>query len=95
MTLTGMIIAGLAIALIAGWAIGVVASNAAEGALHIPRTSLLKFIPLAAALALAGGLTVGAWQASERLLTDEGFEQADSSCAATTQCSPCGTCPSK
>ena len=93
MTITAMIIAALSIALVTGWAIGVIASTVAERALHLPRTSFIKLIPLAASFALAGGLTAGAWQASETLLMDQTLEDSVPICETSSECSPCGSCP--
>jgi hypothetical protein len=90
MTIPIICITGLLVTAFIGWKIGQVATVTAAETFHLPVNLIGKLVPLAAALALAGGLTVGAWQASE-----EFFPTAeDADCTQSTNCSPCAACPS-
>ncbi|MBT5704727.1 MAG: hypothetical protein HOI66_00300 [Verrucomicrobia bacterium] len=90
MTITIICITGLLATAFIGWKIGQVAAVTAADALHLPVNRFGKIVPLTAALALAGGLTVGAWQASE----DYFPPVKDADCTQSTTCSPCSACPS-
>lgn len=91
--MTAILISTLTLALIAGWSLGKFASSAAEHALHLPTTAFGKLLPLVAALALAGGVSVGAWQAKERLIVPVEERESSAECSTTTLCSPCSECP--
>jgi hypothetical protein len=92
MTIPLICITGLLITSFIGWKIGQVASATASEALHLPLNRFGKLVPLFAALALAGGLTVGAWQASEEFFPTSG-EAESADCTQPTSCSPCDACP--
>ncbi len=91
--MTTAIVASVTIAFVAGWALGKFASAAAETAFQLPTQSFGKLLPLATALALAGGMSVGAWQASEAIFIPEESLDTPYACEAASQCSPCGACP--
>lgn len=93
MTITIICITGLLVTSFVGWKIGQAATITATEILHLPVSGFQKLLPLTAALALAGGLTVGAWQATERLSpTVDRVDEAK--CTQLTSCSPCNACPS-
>ena len=93
MTLPIISIFALVAALAIGWKVGQIAQTTATEQLHLPVNRLGNVLPLAAALALAGGLTLGAWQASEDYFRPSA-ELALEACSSAPPCSPCGTCPS-
>ncbi len=92
MSLAALIGIGFVVALGAGWAIGQMVTATAVTRWHIPLFGMRKLMPLVAALALAGGYSVGAWQATETLNPDPEILSGVEACASQTSCTPCGGC---
>lgn len=88
MTITLLSLTGLLVSLILGWTIGQLATKTASETLHLPVRRLGNLLPILAALALSGGLSLGAWQASEAFfkIADE---QPTSNLQQPTTCSHC------
>jgi TRAP-type C4-dicarboxylate transport system permease small subunit len=83
------------ITMVAGWVVGRIATKAASKPLNLPQNNLVKALPLAAALALSGGVSLGAWQATESILEPVEEEFPAATCSSGTSSPACYSCPSE
>lgn len=93
MITTALSLTTLIATLVAGWMLGQVATTLVAPRLHLPRNRYTALIPLAAALALAGGVSLGAKQAADDFGISALQATTTGECSDASQCET-STCSS-